>query len=40
MVHDKLCDLQKNFLEWRCLVYGEIVEPVILKGRQLMKVAY
>ena len=38
MVYDKLYGLQKQFQGWRCLVCGEIAEPVILEGRQLMRV--
>jgi hypothetical protein len=38
MVYDKLYGFQKQFQGWRCLVCGEIAEPVILEGRQLMRV--
>ena len=38
MVYDKLYGLQKQFQGCRCLVCGEIAEPVILEGRQLMRV--
>ena len=38
MVYDKLYGLQKQFQGWRCLVCGEIAEPVILESRQLTRV--
>jgi hypothetical protein len=40
MVYDELYGLQKGCQGWRCLVCGEIAEPVILEGRQLMRVGY
>jgi len=40
MVYDKLYGLQKQLQGWRCLVCGEIAEPVILEGRQSMRVGY
>jgi len=37
MVYDKFYGLQEQFWGWKCLICGEIVDPVILENRQLMK---
>ncbi len=37
MVYDKFHGSQEQFCEWKCLICGEIVEPVILENRQLMR---
>jgi len=38
MVYDKFYGLQEQFWGWKCLICGEIVDPVILENRQLMRV--
>jgi len=35
MVYDKFYGLQEQFWGWKCLICGEIVDPVILENRQL-----
>jgi len=40
MVYNKLYGLQEQFQGGRCLLCGEIAEPVILAARQLMRVDY
>lgn len=37
MVYDKFYGLQEQFWGWKCLICGEIIDPVILKNRQLMR---
>jgi hypothetical protein len=37
MVYDKFYGLQEHYWGWKCLICGEIVDPVILQNRQLMK---
>jgi len=37
MVYDKFYGLQEQFMGWKCLICGEIVDPVILENRQLMR---
>jgi hypothetical protein len=37
MVYDKFYGAQEQFWGWKCLTCGEIVDPVILENRQLMK---
>jgi len=37
MVYDKFYGLQEQFWGWKCLICGEIVDPVILENRQLMR---
>ena len=36
MVYDKFHGSQEQFMGWKCLICGEIVDPVILENRQLM----
>jgi hypothetical protein len=37
MVYDKFYGLQEQFWGWKCLICGEIVDPIILENRQLMR---
>ena len=37
MVYDKFYGSQEQFWGWKCLICGEIVDPVILENRQLMR---
>ena len=37
MLYDKFYGLQEQFWGWKCLICGEIVDPVILENRQLMR---
>jgi len=37
MVYNKFYGLQEQFWGWKCLICGEIVDPVILENRQLMR---
>jgi hypothetical protein len=37
MIYDKFYGLQEQFWGWKCLICGEIVDPVILENRQLMR---
>jgi len=37
MIYDKFYGLQEHYWGWKCLICGEIVDPVILENRQLMK---
>jgi hypothetical protein len=37
MVYDKFYGLQEHYWGWKCLICGEIVDPVILQNRQLMR---
>ena len=37
MVYDKFYGAQEQFWGWKCLICGEIVDPVILENRQLMR---
>jgi hypothetical protein len=37
MVYDKFYSLYEQFWGWKCLICGEIVDPVILENRQLMR---
>ena len=37
MVYDKFYGLQEHYWGWKCLICGEIVDPVILENRQLMR---
>jgi hypothetical protein len=37
MVYDKFYGLQEQFWGWKCLICGEIVDPVIVENRQLMR---
>ena len=37
MVYDKFYGSQEQFWGWKCLTCGEIVDPVILENRQLMR---
>ncbi len=36
MVYDKFYGSQEQFMGWKCLICGEIVNPVILENRHLM----
>ena len=38
MVYDKFYGFEEQFMGWKCLVCGEIVDPVILENRELMSV--
>jgi len=37
IVYDKFYGQCEQFWGWKCLICGEIVDPVILKNRQLMR---
>jgi hypothetical protein len=37
MVYDKFYGSQEQFMGWKCLICGEIVDPVILENIQLMR---
>jgi hypothetical protein len=37
MIHDKFYGSQGQFQGWKCLICGEIVDPVVLENRQLMR---
>jgi hypothetical protein len=37
MVYDKFYGSYEQFWGWKCLICGEIVDPVILENRQLMR---
>ena len=37
MVYDKFCGAQEQFWGWKCVICGEILDPVILENRQLMR---
>jgi hypothetical protein len=37
MIHDKFYGFQGQFQGWKCLICGEIVDPIILENRQLMR---
>jgi len=37
MVCDKFYGHHEQFWGWKCLICGEIVDPVILENRQLMR---
>jgi hypothetical protein len=37
MVYDKFYGFQEHYWGWKCLICGEIVDPVILENRQFMK---
>ena len=37
MIYDKFYGLQEQFWGWKCVICGEIVDPVILENRQLMR---
>jgi hypothetical protein len=37
MIYDKFYGSQEQFWGWKCLICGEIVDPVILENRQLMR---
>jgi hypothetical protein len=37
VIYDKFYGPQEQFWGWKCLICGEIVDPVILENRQLMK---
>jgi len=37
VAYDKFYDPYEQFWGWKCLICGEIVDPVILENRQLMK---
>lgn len=33
MMHEKFYGLGDDFLGWRCVICGEIIDPVILENR-------
>jgi hypothetical protein len=37
VIYDKFYDPPEQFWGWKCLLCGEIVDPVILDNRQLMR---
>jgi DNA-directed RNA polymerase subunit RPC12/RpoP len=37
VIYDKFYGSQEQFMGWKCLICGEIVDPVILESRQLMR---
>jgi hypothetical protein len=37
VIYDKFCGPHEQFWGWKCLICGEIVDPVILENRQLMR---
>jgi hypothetical protein len=37
MIYDKFYGPHEQFWGWKCLICGEIVDPVILENRQLMQ---
>ena len=37
MLYDKFYGHQEQFWGWKCVICGEIVDPVILENRQLMR---
>ena len=37
MVYEKFYGPHEHFLGWKCLICGEIVDPVILENRELMR---
>ena len=36
VIYDKFYGFEEQFMGWKCLICGEIVDPVILENRQLM----
>ena len=36
MMYDRFYGLQGQFWGWKCVICGEIVDPVILENRKLM----
>ena len=37
VIYDKFYGHHEQFWGWKCLICGEIVDPVILENRQLMR---
>ncbi len=37
VIYDKFYGPREQFWGWKCLTCGEIVDPVILENRQLMR---
>ncbi len=37
LIYDKFYGHHEQFWGWKCLICGEIVDPVILENRQLMR---
>lgn len=37
LIYDKFYGTCEQFWGWRCLICGEIVDPVILENRRLMR---
>jgi len=33
MIHEKFYGLEDDFFGWRCIICGEILDPVILENR-------
>lgn len=40
MAYDKFYGRQEHFWGWKCLICGDIVDPVILENRRLMQVGH
>jgi hypothetical protein len=37
MIYDKFYGPHEHFWGWKCFIYGEIVDQVILENRQLIR---
>ena len=37
MIYDRFYGAREQFWGWKCVICGEIVDPVILENRQLMR---
>ena len=37
MIYDKFYRLDEYFWGWKCIICGEIVDPVIVENRQLIR---
>lgn len=40
MVHESFFGLDEQFAGLKCVICGEVIDPVILKNRQLMKAGH
>ena len=38
MIHEGFYTLNERFLEWRCVICGEVIDDEILENRQGLKV--
>lgn len=38
MIHNRFYGPYEQFWGWKCLICGEIVDPVILENRKMMRV--